>query len=261
MSVKDNTRTIERAAAGIDRAIVASRKTDTTLARYERIAERMDAKAGTMRAAHQREFSRVMGDVGGRLARIGVAVGLISLVTIGIGLFMPIGMFGFLAAVGLAIGVAALMAFWPSEGRGAPSVPADVGNAEMVSRFDRYLYRTRKALPPPAQAEVDLISSQLSDLGAVLKRIDDSDPQAQEARRLMSDHLPGLIERYAQVPAGYRDSIDGEGMSVDERLADGLAAGRKALEELGETLARRDIAGLETHGRFIKSRYGSDEIE
>ncbi|MBB3764023.1 hypothetical protein [Sphingomicrobium lutaoense] len=261
MSFTDQTRTIERATAGIERALVASRKTDQTLARYERIAERMDARAGNLDAARQRELRRVAGDVGGRLARIGVAVGLISLLTIGIGLFIPIGMFGFLAAVGLAIGVAALMAFWPSEKRGGPPVPAELPNAEMVARFDRYLYRTRRALPAPAQAEVDQISSQLSDLGAILKRLDEGDPQAREARRLMSDHLPGLIERYAQVPAGYRDSIDGEGMSVDERLTDGLAAGRKALEELGEELARRDIAGLETHGRFLKSRYGRDEIE
>ena len=39
-----------------------------------------------------------------------IAIGVISLATIVIGLIMPIGMFGFLAAVGLAIGVAAVLA-------------------------------------------------------------------------------------------------------------------------------------------------------
>ena len=49
-------------------------------------------------------------------------------------------------------------------------------------------------------------------------------------------------------------------MSVDDRLVEGLAAGRTALCEISEKLARADVAALETQGRFIKSRYGEERI-
>jgi hypothetical protein len=45
---------------------------------------------------------------------------------------------------------------------------------------------------------------------------------------------------------------------VDQRLVEGLAAGRSALAEVSEQLARADVAALETQGRFIQSRYGED---
>jgi hypothetical protein len=77
----------------------------------------------------------------------------------------------------------------------------------------------------------------------------------------MSIHLPGLIDRYANVPPAYRKEEDGEGKTVDQRLIDGLAAGRTALADVCEQLARGDVAALETQGRFIESRYGEQRIE
>ncbi len=77
----------------------------------------------------------------------------------------------------------------------------------------------------------------------------------------MGKHLPDLIERYEHVPAQYRDERDGEGLTVDERLASGLDAARSALDEIGAKLARDDLSAFETQGRFIESRYkGNDEL-
>jgi hypothetical protein len=67
-----------------------------------------------------------------------------------------------------------------------------------------------------------------------------------------------LIDRYLRVPAAFRGEQDGEGKTVDQRLVEGLAAGRQAIGEISETLARADMAAFETQGRFIKSRYGED---
>jgi len=39
-----------------------------------------------------------------------------------------------------------------------------------------------------------------------------------------------------------------------------LAAGGSALQEISEKLARADLREFETQGRFIKSRYGEDQI-
>jgi hypothetical protein len=235
-----------------------TQKVENAIARFDRVTRSLDERNGPVRDAARRERQRLNADLAQRFARVGGAVLVISIITILIGFFIPIGMFGFLAAVGLAIGVAALLAFTPSRTHSIAAPSADLPNGEMVQRFDSYLYRVRRALPAPAQAEVDAISSLLPSLRQTLERVETLDPNAQDARRLMSIHLPGLIDRYMQVPAAFRDERDGEDKTVDQRLVEGLAAGRAALGEIGEQLARADMAAFETQGRFIQSRYGSD---
>jgi len=235
-------------------------KVDRALARFERVTRSLDERDGAARDAAQRERQRLNRGLARRAGRVAVAIGIVSIVTIVIGLIMPIGLFGFLAAVGLAIGVAGLLAFMPGEqAQKAPS--ADLPNGPMVQKFDSYLYRTRDALPAAARKEIDSISAELPALRQTLERLETVDPQAQDARRLMSIHMPGLIDRYLNVPANYRDERDGEGISVNDRLVEGLAAGRTALCEISEKLARADVAALETQGRFIKSRYADAQIE
>jgi hypothetical protein len=233
-------------------------KVERAIARFERVTRNLDQRDGPVREAAQRERQRLNTDLARRFARVGTAVLVISILTIVIGLFIPIGMFGFLAAVGLAVGVAALLAFTPSQTRSIAAPAADLPNGEMVQRFDSYLYRTRRALPASAQAEVDAISSILPALRQTLERHETLDPDAQDARRLMSIHLPGLVDRYMHVPAAFRNERDGEDKTVDERLVEGLAAGRAALADISERLARADVAALETQGRFIQSRYGGE---
>ena len=234
-------------------------KVERAIARFDRVTQQLDYRQGSVRDAARRERQRLNADLGRRVKRVGVAIGVISLVTIAIGLFIPIGMFGFLAAVGLAIGVAALLALSPSAERIAAAPSTDLPNGPMVQRFDSYLYRARGALPAPAQAEIDAISATLPSLRQTLERVDTLDPNAQDARRLMSIHLPGLIDRYVRVPAPFRTEEDGEGKTPDQRLVEALAAGRSALHDISENLARADIAAFETQGRFIKSRYAEDE--
>ncbi|HEU0284966.1 MAG TPA: hypothetical protein VFR52_07480 [Sphingomicrobium sp.] len=239
---------------------MSTERFDKVIERADRVMRQLDDRDGAAREAARRERQRLNADLMRRAGRVGVAIGVISLITIVIGLIMPIGMFGFLAAVGVAIGIAALLAFMPSN-KDSPTAPAkDLPNGHMVQRFDSYLYRQRAALPAPARAELDALSRILPSLKQTLERIDDLNPDAQDARRLMSVHLPGLIDRYVNVPPAYRSHRDGEDVSVDERLREGLAAGRSALEEIAEKLARSDVAALETQGRFIKSRYGQERI-
>ena len=230
-------------------------KTTKTIDHANAVFARLDDRDGAVREAARRERERLNAGLGRSFLRAGVAIGLISLATIFIGLLRPIGMFGFLAAVGLAIGVAAFLLFSGSKEIAAPNVTPDLPNGQMVQRFDSYLFRARRALPAPAQAEIDLLSAQLPPLREVLERLPDLDPNAQDARRLMSVHLPNLIDRYLHVPGAYRDQLDGEGVSVDERLVEALAAGRTALGEISEKLARDDLAAFETQGRFIQNRY------
>ncbi|MCH8614995.1 hypothetical protein LZ016_02595 [Sphingomonas sp. SM33] len=234
---------------------------DRVIARADRVMRQLDERDGAVRDAARRERQRLNNDLVRRFARVGVAIGVVSLITIIVGLIVPIGMFGFLAAVGIAIGIAAVLGFMPSQSRGPAAPPADLPNGQMVQRFDSYIYRQRAALPAPAQAKLDAISSILPSLRQTLERIDDLNPEAQDARRLMSTHLPSLIDRYVNVPPAYRSQKDGEDVTVDERLVEGLEAGRAALAEISDKLARSDVQALETQGRFIKSRYGEERID
>lgn len=224
------------------------------------VFSRLDERDGAVRDAARRERQRLNAGLGRAVVRAGIGVGVVSLATIIVGLIIPIGMFGFLAAVGLAIGVAALMLFSGTQEIAAPNVTPDLPNGQMVQRFDSYLFRARRALPAPAQAELDLLSAQLPSLKQTLERIPDLDPNAQDARRLMSVHLPNLIDRYLHVPNNYRGQLDGEGVTVDQRLVDALQAGRVALKDISEKLARNDLAAFETQGRFIQSRYSENEL-
>ena len=237
-------------------------KVERAIARFERVTRQLDEREGPAREAARRERQRLNAGLGRTLSKAGIAIGLIWLATIVIGFFNPIGMFGFLAASLITIAVVGLIV--ASGGRQmvtAPPPAKDLPNGAMVERFDSYLYRTRPALPAPAQAELDSISRVLPSLKQTLERVETLDPAAQDARRLMSIHLPGLIERYERVPPAYRQERDGEDKTVDQRLVEGLAAGRAALSEISEQLARANVAALETQGRFIQSRYGEERIE
>src|SRR5512147_441414 len=137
---------------------MSTERFDKVIARADRVMRQLDERDGAVREAARRERERVNADMMRRIGRVGVAIGVISLLTIVIGIITPIGMFGFLAAVGVAIGIAALLAFMPS-GKGNAAAPAaDLPNGQMVQRFDSYIYRQRPALPAPARAELDAIS-------------------------------------------------------------------------------------------------------
>jgi hypothetical protein len=236
-------------------------KTTKAIDHANAIFSRLDERDGAVRDAARRERERLNAGLGRALLRVGIAVGVISLATIGIGLIVPIGMFGFLAAVGLAVGVGAMLLFSSGREIAAPNVTPDLPNAQMVQRFDSYLFRARRALPAPAQSELDQLSAQLPSLRQTLERVPDLDPNAQDARRLMSVHLPNLIDRYLHVPQAYRGQLDNDGISVDERLVEALSAGRVALNDISEKLARNDMAAFETQGRFIQSRYSEKTLD
>src|SRR4051794_14168007 len=236
-------------------------KVERAIARFERVTRHLDERDGPAREAARRERQRLNAGFSRTAVRLAVTIAVIWLATIAIGFVQPIGMFGFLAALLVTAVVAGIIV--GNGGRraiAAPAPSADLPNGTMVEKFDSYLYRTRGALPAPAQAELDTISRILPSLKQTLSRLETLDPMAQDARRLMSLHLPGLIDRYERVPPAFRKEKDGEDKTVDQRLVEGLAAGRAALTEVTEQLARADVAALETQGRFIQSRYGDQPV-
>lgn len=241
---------------------MSTERADQVIAHANAVFTRLDERKGAARDAAVRERRRLNAGVGRVAGTVAAAIVFIWLAALVVGLIQPIGMFGFLAAilativaVGLVIGRAARQTIAP------PAPATDLPNGAMVERFDSYIFRARRALPAPAQAEIDALGTVLPSLKQTLERVDRLDPNAQDARRLMSLHLPGLIDRYMHVPAAYRGEEDGEGKTADERLVEALAASRSALGDISEKLARADMAAFETQGRFIESRYGQEQID
>lgn len=231
-------------------------KVSKALARFDRVMAVVDEKQGPVATQARQERQRTIRRYGKATRNAALALLAVSIATIGLGIVTPIGLFGFLAAVLLAVAIAGLLFVWGAREEPMTSVPKDLPNGEMVQRFGSYLYQNRRALPAPAQEVVDSISERLGTLKQTLERTDPMDPDAQDARRLMSVHLPGLIDRYAKVPPAYREEADGEGKTIDQRLVEGLNATRTALGEVSERLAKRDVDAFSTQGRFIESKYG-----
>ena len=166
-----------------------------------------------------------------------------------------IGFTGNFIAAGMIASVLLAFALWPARAK-RPIEPyrEDMPNQAVVQRFARLLDRSR--LPVVTAASVDAIGRQLPLLERQLGQLDPLDPVAQDARRLMGQHVPELIERYERLPAEQRRAPDGEGMSGDQHLAAGLRVAQEAVDDLARRLTRDEAQALEAQSRFLESRYG-----
>lgn len=235
-----------------------SRQVDTAIARFDEVMGRIDRSAAA-RAAESRQFARSSRVWLHRVIGAAIAIGLVMVATTVIGVILNgIGLGGFVLSL-VAMAAAALYFLVPRREKPIVDYKDDMPNQAVVQRLDSLLVRKRAALPAPAARRIDAISQQLPLLESRLGQTEMLDPLAQDARRLMGKHLPELIERYERVPAAYRNERDGDGLTVDERLVQGLDAARTALDDLGRKLAHEDLAAFETQGRFIETRYKEDE--
>ena len=231
------------------------RSVGEAIARFDELSARLDGHV----PAAARRLGRGAAATGRRLATIGMAVGALIIGTIAFGLFVgPIGIGGLFVVAVAILFILIFFSVWPSAQPKEKPFREDMPNREVVRTLDGFLTRRRNALPAPAALRVDAISQRLPLLESRLGEVDALDPLAQDARRLMGKHLPELIERYERVPPAYRGERDGEGMTVDERLATSLDAARTALDDIGAKLTKGDLDAFSTQGRFIESRYKDD---
>jgi len=229
---------------------------DTSIARFDQFAQRHDGgRLGAWTGTGRRKGSAALAR---KIATIVIAVVAVLVVTAGIGLAVDgIGLTGLFVALAVMLGVILVIGFRPSPAA-RPITPykEEMTNQAVVQRLATMIDRHRTRLPANAGQRLSAIQSQLPMLESQLAGIAALDPVAQDARRLLGQHLPELIERYQRVPARYRHERDGDGMSVDERLVSGLDAARGAIDDLGRRLSQQEVDEFSTQGRFIESRYG-----
>ena len=246
----------DRYAEAMGRADRVMRQVAT---RAEKAVRTMASRTPESKAAAKRERQRRKRELARRIKRILLAVGAIVIATIIAGSLTPIGIMGAFAAFMLALFATVFLAIYPKSRRQVSEVTA-LSNAEVVHRLDALLIRERPALPSRALPQVDAISAQLPLLEHRLETLNGLDPLAQDARRLMGQHLPELIQRYERVPASFRQERDAEGLSVEDRLLRGLGAARQAVDDMSKKLAESDVSAFETQGRFIESRYKDGDL-
>ncbi|MFN7400178.1 MAG: hypothetical protein ACK5SX_14225 [Sandaracinobacter sp.] len=229
-------------------------ETRDALARYDEWLART-MKSPDALGAQTKRLKRGAQEAGRRMRNMALGVFLVLLGAILYGTFVaPLGFAGVVATAMLAMCMMILMGSLSTSRRAAPKLEAlpQAPLAALPQQVEGWLEAQRPALPAPAAREVDRIMAQLDRLAPELVRMDPATPEADDARRLLSDHLPRLVKSYAEVPVTHRTSAEAQA-----HFRDGLKVVGAEIDRLTSDLARERLKALETEGRFLESRYGA----
>lgn len=236
------------AAQDSDRILAAAR---TTLVRQREGGRRVGGRAIGRRSAELRRRHW-----GRKAARMAMAVAVILAAAMVAGLVIDgIGFAGLMLTAG-----AILAALWFFASYPRLTVPdlASLNRGDvrqMVGRTELWLEAQRPALPAPAVQLVDRIGVQLDGLGVQLEGIDQTEPAVAEVRRLVGEHLPGMVESWRRIPPHLRTEQRG-GRTADEQLTDGLGRISGEIDAITRQLAAGDLDALAVRGRYLDSKYG-----
>lgn len=125
----------------------------------------------------------------------------------------------------------------------------------LVGRTELWLERQRPALPAPAVQLVDRIGVQLDSLGLQLDGLDENQPAALEVRKLVGEHLPGLVNSYTSIPAHLR-SEPSAGRTPDQQLTESLGKISTEIDSVTRQLASGAIDNLAIQTRYLDYKYG-----
>jgi len=190
-----------------------------------------------------------------RLRRAVLAVAMIAIAAI----VASIGLGGlpdnfWLLSMMLAFVTFCVLAIYPATPRPKAEDLADADLTELAACAELWLEGKRAALPPPALDAVDLIGVRLEQLAPQLETLEPSSPAAREVRKLLSEHLPALVNSYTRIPASLR-SQEHAGATPAAQVADGLHVIAGEIESMSLNLSRNDLDALAVRGRFLESKY------
>lgn len=194
--------------------------------------------------------------------RIGLAAGgaLAVIIAAGIigGLMRGLGFWGVMFTALALIAVVGPALFYPR--MKAPSTD-ELRRADLPSlagKTEIWLEAQRPALPPPAVPLIDNIGYQLDQLAPQLQKLDEGSQPAYEIRRLVGEHLPGMIESYRAIPTDLQRQ-QGSGRSPEQELVNGLGLIEQEIASVTQQIAQGEIDKLSTTGRFLEIKYRSND--
>lgn len=225
-------------------------ETRAALARYDEWAARF-IKDPDQLTIQTRRLERKTRSVGRRMRNMLLGALGVMLAAFLFGLFVaPLGFAGIMVTILGAIAMMVFLSSWPKEPEARLETMAQVPLPALPAQLDQWLEAQRRMLPPPAARDMDHIAAQLDRLAPELGRLDPQSVMADDARRLLGDHLPRLVKTYAEVPATHRATPE-----ATNRLREGLRVVADELDRMTKTIARDGLDALEVEGRFLENRY------
>lgn len=218
----------------------------------------VDQRAGGRRVLPQGARAIKRGHFGRKLRNIALAVGGIWLGLTVLGTIIGgIGWEGLLA--GLVVTAGAFWLFGNYPRMKLPTIddlnPMQTDVRRLVGQTELWLEGQRPALPAPAVQLVDQIGHQLDVLGAQLTQTDQNHPKAGEVRKLVGEHLPGLIQGYRQIPEHLRYE-ERAGSSPNKQFIDGLNTISAEIDSVTRQLAMGSLDSLAIKSRYLEYKYG-----
>jgi hypothetical protein len=211
------------------------------------------------REAQKRRAQRKLREVLRRLRRAALllAAMLAGLVAWSI-LVAPIGFLTWLVAVPTAFLLAFLSLFWgrsrPAEPHAPAAAAASVPLEQVAARAEEALIDRYGELPGRALPAADRVIARLNELQPHLDALDAQGMLAGDARRLICDHLPRLVDSWLGLP----DAARAPGSEDSRRFAESLAVVADEFDHLFEQCCREKHLSFETQHRFIETRYKQD---
>jgi hypothetical protein len=218
---------------------------------------RRNIKSKAVRSAEKRRSERQSLDAQARVKRAALVGGASGAAILGMGaLVAPVAAPVVAAAGGGALLLAVGSLFRPSRRRGGDGNFSRAELAELPGDAEDWLLDRREGLPLECRPALDRIFQRLGDLQPHLSTLAPHSSLAWEARRLLGEHLPGLVLAWDALPVSARQ----EEPEVGARLRAGLETVAEALDALCREVCRSPLMTFETQGRFLEARYrGEDE--
>jgi hypothetical protein len=215
---------------------------------------RRHIKSKAVREAEKRRRERQARDAARRFGRASIVAGTSGAGIVGYTLAVaPVGTAG-LAAAGVATLVAAAAAVaWP----GARLAQRGFSRAELSAlpaEAEDWLLTQRQDLPAGVDTAFDNVLLRLGDLQPRLGEIDPNSSLAWEARRLIGDHLPGLVRSYTELPRTTREADP----QLRRHLVTGLETIAEELTRICREVSRERLTSLEARSAFLQTRYRDD---
>ena len=159
-----------------------------------------------------------------------------------------------LGAMLLGVIVFIVLSIYPATPRPKADQLSSVELAELAGSTELWLEARRRSLPSAAIDAIDMIGVRLEQLAPQLVTLDENGPAAREVRKLLSEHLPGLVDSYTRIPPALRGK-EHAGSTPSEQLVDGLCVIAEEIEAMSHDLSRNDLDALATRGRFLEAKY------
>lgn len=214
-------------------------------------------RSGAGREARKRRAQRSFAEALRRLRRAAFVFVSLLAALVAISIFVTsIGLFTWLVALPTVLLFSLLTLSWPTRrGIVVAQGPRTTDLGQLAERAADALLERSDELPGRAIPASDRIAARLYELAPHVSPVDANSLLGGEARRLIGQHLPRLIDTYLDLPPSER----GGRSEAGRHLVESLETVAQELDDLLEQCCRDRRLSFDTQRRFIATRYGEDE--